>query len=277
MCTSTARFARLPMAISIWTRYTGRRRSTQQLVASQSLTKLSSLRIARERGMHSEKRLQHHHEVSSECRSQVHMKLVPVCSACPGDTSVCIGKMGLLGEDWQNRKAVDDKSSVKGKRNFYTNPPRKGGMGTSLMDRTIGRNAPEYKPDAYQYALVLGKELRQKARERIPKPFNSSPNRGSGLFSTTFLGSVPESPCPQGEKSMPSKPFIPSHPARSGNAYCALSKIGRNYVPVTVDTNQVCCPPPCHAHGCACACSSATAANIYLYVQKVRITLCTFG
>jgi hypothetical protein len=166
-----------------------------------------------------------------------------LCSACPGDTSACIGKMGLLGEDWQDHKTTDRQSSVKGKRNFYTNPPRRGGMGTSLQDRTIGRNAPEYLPDAYQYGRLLGKELRQKARERIAKPFNSSPNRGSGLFSTSYLGSASGPPhSPVSLHPAPSKPFVPSHPSKSGAAYCTLSKVGRNYAPLHVGMDKASFP-----------------------------------
>lgn len=54
-------------------------------------------------------------------------------------------------------------------------------MGFSHKDRTIGQNPPVYMPDTYQYGRQLGKELRKKARERIPKPFNSAPNTGTAI------------------------------------------------------------------------------------------------
>jgi hypothetical protein len=99
-------------------------------------------------------------------------------------------------------------------------------MGYSYKDRTIGQNPPSHMPDTYQHGRILGKELRRKAREKIVKPFNSSPHTGSGL--------KPPGPdtidCKE-KAFRPKKPFIPSNPSKKGAAYELLSKVGRDYTP----------------------------------------------
>ena len=169
------------------------------------------------------------------------------CSACPGDTSVCLGKVGLLGADWTDREVTQLGPSVKGKKNLYTNPGKRGGMGFAFTDRTIGRNPPAYMPDTYQHGREIGKQLRRRARERIPKPFNSSPNTGSGLFTRNPYHAPPgpahaTAPAPAARKegdAAAKKAFAPSNPSRKGAAYCTLSKVGRNYVPQPPDEKQV--------------------------------------
>jgi Domain of unknown function (DUF4586) len=170
-------------------------------------------------------------------------RIVPaLCSACPGDVSACIGSVGLLGSDWQSREAPDTGPSVKGKKNLYVNPPRKGGCGYSLAERTIGGKPFTYMPDPYQNGRALGKELRKKARARIPKPFNSAPNQGNGLFTPNPFVSPPgpayiEKPKAaaatrdKGKDKAGKKPFVPPRPPAKGAAYCTLSKVGRDYVP----------------------------------------------
>ena len=144
-----------------------------------------------------------------------------------------MGQVGLLGSDWQDKPPSQIGLSVKGKKNLYTNPARKGGAGTSLAERTIGRTAPAHMKDEYQRGRLLGAQLRQQARKRIPKPFNSAPSCGSGLFSgkDLFLSSTPR-PAHSKEKAecKPTKAFLPTNPGKSGAAYCTLSKVGRDYV-----------------------------------------------
>lgn len=160
------------------------------------------------------------------------------CSACPGDTSVCMGNVGLLGADWQDKAPGETGPSAKGKKNLYTSPGRKGGAGTSLVERTIGRNPPVHMKDEYQRGRLLGKQLRKQARERIAKPFNSAPSCGSGLFSgrDMFLSSTPGPAHDQAKaERKPAKAFLPANPGKSGAAYCTLSKVGRDYVPLPDD------------------------------------------
>lgn len=160
------------------------------------------------------------------------------CSACPGDTSVCMGNVGLLGADWQDKAPSETGPSAKGKKNLYTSPGRKGGAGTSLVERTIGRNPPVHMKDEYQRGRLLGKQLRKQARERIAKPFNSALSCGSGLFSgrDMFLSSTPGPAHDQAKaERKPAKAFLPANPGKSGAAYCTLSKVGRDYVPLPDD------------------------------------------
>lgn len=151
-----------------------------------------------------------------------------------------MGKMGLLGEDWQNKPP--GAAEKKPGKNLYTNPGRGGGMGYSHKERTIGGNPPEYMPDTYQHGRQLGKELRRQARARIPKPFNSAPNRGSGLFNANPYNSPPGPDKIAIKKAtfVPKKAFVPSNPSRKGAAYEALSKVGRDYIPEPIEEAQVC-------------------------------------
>ena len=173
-----------------------------------------------------------------------------MCSACPGDPSACLGEVGLLGADWQDRERAEDKTSVKGKKNLYVNPPRKGGCGYSLAERTIGQKAPKYMPDPYQNGREIGRQLRKESRARIPKPFNSSPNSGTGLFNSNPY-SFPPGPAykdkapakaAEGKEEAKKKPFAPPNPPAKGAAYCALSKVGRDYVPEPVEEKPSVCP-----------------------------------
>lgn len=107
----------------------------------------------------------------------------------------------------------------------------RGGMGFSHKDRTIGQNPPKYMPDTYQNGRQLGKELRKKARARIPKPFNSSPNQGNGMFNSNPFNNPPGPDAVQSKakKIALKKPFIPSNPPKKGAAYETISKTGREY------------------------------------------------
>lgn len=163
-----------------------------------------------------------------------------LCSAFPGDVTPCMGKMGLLGEDWQNKPPGG--AERKPGKNLYTNPGKNGGMGYSHKDRTIGGNPPEYVPDTYQHGRQLGKELRRQARARIPKAFNSSPNRGSGLFNPNPYNDPPgpdKAPVKK-PNSVSKKAFVPSNPPKKGAAYEAISKVGRDYVPEPIREAEVC-------------------------------------
>ena len=166
------------------------------------------------------------------------------CSACPGDPSACLGAVGLLGSDWQDRERDDSGPSLKGKKNLYVNPPRRGGCGSSLQDRTIGQNPPKYMPDPYQNGRELGRELRRKARARIPKPFNSAPNSGAGLFNANPHGYSPgpayvEEKKAAADEKEKRKAFKPVNPPPTGAAYCTLSSIGRDYVSEPVKEAEV--------------------------------------
>lgn len=148
-----------------------------------------------------------------------------------------MGDVGLFGSDWKDKDPTEDAASVKGKRNLYVNPPRRGGCGYSLAERTIGGKAPQYMPDPYQNGRQLGKELRRKARERIAKPFNAAPNAGSGLFNpnphTAPPGPLYRSSAERGLKAgVPEgkQPFRQPGPPGKGAAYCTLSKVGQDYV-----------------------------------------------
>lgn len=163
-----------------------------------------------------------------------------MCSAFPGDVTPCMGKMGLLGEDWQNKPP--GAAEKKPGKNLYTNPGKGGGMGFSHRDRTIGGNPPEYMPDTYQHGRQLGKELRRQARARIPKPFNAAPNRGSGLFNSNPYNNPPGPDKFAVKKSqfVPKKAFVPANPPKKGAAYEAISKVGRDYVPEPIQEVEVC-------------------------------------
>jgi hypothetical protein len=165
------------------------------------------------------------------------------CSVCPGDTRACIGEMGLLGSNWQDRERKNSGPSLKGKKNLYTNPGRRGGMGYSHAERTIGQNPPEYMPDTYQYGRQLGRELRRKARERFVKPFNSAPNRGNGVFTENAALAAPPGPTDversRVERMAGKKAFLPSNPPLNGAAYCSLSKVGRDYMSSPVHEPEV--------------------------------------
>lgn len=142
-----------------------------------------------------------------------------------------MGTVGLLGADWSNNPPGP--APKKPGKNLYTNPGRRGGMGFSHKDRTIGQNPPSYMPDTYQHGRQLGKELRRKARERIVKPFNSSPNKGNGMFNINPFKGQPSGPDmmeSESKKLALKKPFIPSNPAKKGAAYETISKTGREYV-----------------------------------------------
>jgi hypothetical protein len=146
--------------------------------------------------------------------------------------------MGLLGADWQDKPRPPKRPVGK---NLYTNPARKGGMGSSTKDRTIGQNPPEYMPDTYQHGRELGRELRKAARARIPKPFNSSPNKGNGYFNENPFkeSSGPNYITKKDPPRKNIKPFVPSNPPKSGAAYSALSPIGRDYMPNPVREAEV--------------------------------------
>jgi Domain of unknown function (DUF4586) len=145
--------------------------------------------------------------------------------------------VGLLAKDWQAREGAAEGGgpSAKGLKNFYTAPARKGGMGFSHKERTIGGNPPAYMPDEYQRGRELGKGLRKAARQRIRKPFNSSPNTNGGLFSPSPCGEPP-GPAhipparPKAAAAAAKRPFVAPGPARKGAAYAAMSKIGRDYI-----------------------------------------------
>lgn len=153
-----------------------------------------------------------------------------------------MGTVGLLGADWSNNPPGP--APKKPGKNLYTNPGRRGGMGFSHKDRTIGQNPPTYMPDTYQHGRQLGKELRRKARERIVKPFNSSPNKGNGMFNSNPFKNPP-GPDTMEEKANKvalKKPFIPSNPPKKGAAYETISKTGREYVPNPVVEAKVSFP-----------------------------------
>lgn len=115
-------------------------------------------------------------------------------------------------------------------------------MGYSHKERTIGGNPPEYMPDTYQHGRQLGKELRRQARSRIPKPFNSAPNCGSGLFNPNPFNNLPgpDKSAAKKTKFVPKKAFVPSNPSKKGAAYAAISKVGRDYVPEPIRAAEVC-------------------------------------
>lgn len=180
--------------------------------------------------------------------------------------------MGLLGEDWQNKPPGT--AGKKPGKNLYTNPGKGGGMGFSHKERTIGGNPPEYMPDTYQHGRQLGKELRRQARARIPKPFNASPNRGSGLFNSNPYDNPPGPDKVLVKKPQPltKKTFLPSNPPKKGAAYEAISKVGRDYVPEPMREPEVCMACRVHVHTShRCHKYAAFATIQSLHIQGLRI------
>ena len=150
-----------------------------------------------------------------------------------------MGTVGLLGADWSNDPPGP--APKKPGKNLYATPGKRGGMGFSHKDRTIGQNPPSYMPDTYQHGRELGKELRRKARARIVKPFNSNPNKGNGMFNSNPFKQAPgpDSLEDKSKKVVLKKHFIPSNPPKKGAAYATISKTGREYVPDPVQQSKV--------------------------------------
>jgi len=122
--------------------------------------------------------------------------------------------------------------TLKGKKNLYTSPAKKGGFGFPTSERTIGGKVPEYMKDDYEPGLQLTRTARQEARKRIPKAFNSG-GRCRDYFDTSlhkykeegYVGAQRRR-----EEGAPKKPFRPTNPGPKGR-FAVLSKVGRNYVP----------------------------------------------
>mmetsp|Transcript_18056 Transcript_18056/g.58963 ORF Transcript_18056/g.58963 Transcript_18056/m.58963 type:complete len:281 (+) Transcript_18056:57-899(+) len=129
----------------------------------------------------------------------------------PGTSYGCIGKQ----PDYMAETADTNEKDAAVGRNFYTNPPKKGGFG---VPGTTISPANTYLPDEYLASRTIDKVERAKAREKIHKPFNSTGTSRGGYFDSKIFENAPGAFVPRDREKYKAdfKAFRPSHPAKKG-------------------------------------------------------------
>lgn len=152
-------------------------------------------------------------------------------SACAGSADGCLGPVYLDTEPPPSSRALVRPSTTPadGKRKIYTSPTKKGGFGFPLQARTLGV-VEGYVPDPYQPGRIIERELRRSARAKFGKAFISAGIVRHGYWDDKGLYGPP-GPTYNKQQRAQAPLWRPSSPPKKGAAYCAISKVGRDYIP----------------------------------------------
>jgi len=191
---------------------------------------------------------------------------VPQTRDFPGSLYGTAGKVYLDtdsavagGPKGEPRRSADPAADrIKGKKNLYVNPPKRGGYGYSTADRAIGgplapansilRQPPGGDGDVYQPGLAMTRAARKEARAKFVggKPFSSGGRCPDVFAKAPLFADRPETAPAAGTSgsgrggSRPASgaaagritgrpPFRPVRPPGMGDRNHVISTVGRDY------------------------------------------------